>query len=40
MKIKHQIVKIQAELKKIGEDRDSAMTLFEIRVNKNRHEEK
>jgi hypothetical protein len=38
LKIKHQILKIQSEISKIGEERDQAKTLFEIRMNKSRHE--
>jgi hypothetical protein len=37
--MKHKIMKVQADLERVNADKENARTVFEIRVNKMRHEE-
>jgi hypothetical protein len=37
--MKHKIMKVQADLERVKADKENARTVFEIRVNKMRHEE-
>ena len=37
--MKHSIVKVKAEIDRVKGEKENARTLFEIRVNKMRHEE-
>ena len=37
--MKHKIMKVQADIDRVKADKENARTVFEIRVNKMRHEE-
>lgn len=37
--MKHKIAKVQQEIERVRQEKENGRTVFEIRVNKNRHEE-